>query len=77
MLSGAEIVIGCGAAGIELVEEKTVLGVDSLKVAIDLNAVPPAGIGGLSLTDKAKPIGSGVGFFLVDGYENCGYRLFT
>jgi hypothetical protein len=33
-----------------------------MKVAIDLNAVPPAGIGGLSVTDKAKPIGSGVGY---------------
>ncbi len=61
-LSGAEIVIGCGAAGIELVDKETMLGLDSLKVAIDLNAVPPAGVGGVGVTDKAAPIGSGVGY---------------
>ena len=27
-----------------------------LKVAIDLNAVPPSGLGGISVTDKAKPL---------------------
>ena len=61
-LEGAEIVIACGAAGVELVSESLVGGVESLKVAIDLNAVPPAGIGGLSITDKATPFGSGVGY---------------
>ena len=61
-LSDVDIVIGCGAAGIELVDEKTILEAGSLKVAIDLNAVPPAGIGGLGVTDKAKPLGSGVGY---------------
>jgi hypothetical protein len=61
-LKGAEIVIGCGAAGIELVDQETLASIGSLKVAIDLNAVPPAGIGGITLTDKAKPIGSGVGY---------------
>lgn len=61
-LSDADIVIACGAAGIALVDQKTILAADSLKVAIDLNAVPPAGIGGLGVTDKAKPIGSGVGY---------------
>ena len=61
-ISNTDIVIACGAAGIELVDEKTVVEADSLKVAIDLNAVPPAGIGGLGVTDKAKPIGSAVGY---------------
>jgi hypothetical protein len=62
VLAGANIVIGCGAAGVELADEQTILGVDTLKVAIDLNAVPPSGIGGLVMTDKAKPFGSGVGY---------------
>jgi hypothetical protein len=61
-LDGASIVISCGAAGIELVDEQTILAVDTLKVAIDLNAVPPSGIGGLGVADKAKPLGSGVGY---------------
>jgi hypothetical protein len=61
-LAGAEIIIGCGAASVELVSEQTILGIDTLKVAIDLNAVPPAGIGSVGTTDKAEPIGSGVGY---------------
>ncbi len=61
-LSDVAIVIGCGAAGVELVNENTIQASQSLKVAIDLNAVPPSGIGGLAVTDKAKPIGSGVGY---------------
>jgi hypothetical protein len=61
-LTDAEIVISCGAASVQLVEEQTILGVESLKVAIDLNAVPPTGIGALNATDAAKPFGSGVGY---------------
>ena len=59
-LEQAEIVIACGATGVELVSESEITALSSLKVAIDLNAVPPAGIGGLGVTDKAKPFGSGV-----------------
>ncbi len=51
---------GCGrrhcgrAPGVELLPEKILRGCDqSLKVAIDLNAVPPAGIGGIQPQDKA------------------------
>jgi hypothetical protein len=62
VLDGAQIIVGCGAAGIELANQPTIKGIDTLKVAIDLNAVPPGGIGGLEGTDKAKPIGSGVGY---------------
>lgn len=62
VLEGAEIVIACGAAGVELVEASRIETLASLAVAIDLNAVPPAGIGGIGATDKAKPIGHGVGY---------------
>jgi methylenetetrahydrofolate/methylenetetrahydromethanopterin dehydrogenase (NADP+) len=58
-LSAADIVISCGAAGIELANQATLHGLPSLKVAIDLNAVPPAGLGGIGVTDKAKPLGNG------------------
>jgi hypothetical protein len=61
-LEGAELVIACGAAGVELVSESLIQSIESLKVAIDLNAVPPAGIGGLGVTDKAVSFGSGVGY---------------
>jgi hypothetical protein len=61
-LRGAEVVIACGAAGVELVSESLIRSIDTLKVAIDLNAVPPAGIGGLAVTDKGTPFGNGVGY---------------
>ena len=61
-LEQAAIVISCGAAGIQLVDESAVTRLETLKVAIDLNAVPPAGVGGLGVTDKAKPFGAGVGY---------------
>jgi len=55
MLAQCDVVIACGAAGIELVDAKTLAEApESLKVAIDLNAVPPAGLGGVGAMDKAK-----------------------
>lgn len=52
-LDGAAIVIAAGAPGIELLPEHVRTACPSLKVAIDLNAVPPAGIGGIQPGDKA------------------------
>jgi len=55
MLRQCDVVIACGAAGVELVDAKTLGDApESLKVAIDLNAVPPAGLGGVAAMDKAK-----------------------
>lgn len=55
LLGQCDVVIACGAAGVELVDAKTLgQAPDNLKVAIDLNAVPPAGLGGVGVTDKAK-----------------------
>lgn len=62
VLKDAQIVIACGAAGAELVDQKAMLAIESLKVAIDLNAVPPVGIEGIGVADKAKEYGSGVGY---------------
>lgn len=50
---GADIVIAAGAAGVELLPADVHSGCDELRVAIDLNAVPPLGIGGLEVTDRA------------------------
>lgn len=55
-LDGADIVIAAGAAGVTLVPEQALKAANGLKVAIDLNAVPPAGIVGVGVTDKAKAI---------------------
>jgi len=50
---GVDIVIAAGAAGVELLSSELREGCGSLRVAVDLNAVPPLGIGGVEVTDKA------------------------
>ncbi|MDA8697547.1 NADP-dependent methylenetetrahydromethanopterin/methylenetetrahydrofolate dehydrogenase [Rhodopirellula sp.] len=62
VLQDQEIIIACGAAGVELLSEQSLVALPNLCVAIDLNAVPPAGLGGIGVTDKAKPIGTAVGY---------------
>jgi hypothetical protein len=52
-LVGCELVIAAGAAGVELLSADARRNCASLRAAIDLNAVPPAGIGGIEVFDKA------------------------
>jgi hypothetical protein len=47
-------VIAAGAAGVVLLPKQHRQGCASLRVAIDLNAVPPAGIEGIEVSDKAE-----------------------
>ncbi len=51
---GVTLVIAAGAAGIELLSAERRGSLKSLRVAVDLNAVPPLGIGGVEVMDKAK-----------------------
>jgi hypothetical protein len=53
-LNGQSLVVAAGAAGTVLLPKAARLACKSLKVAIDLNAVPPLGIEGGEVTDKAK-----------------------
>ena len=53
-LEGATIVIAAGAAGVQLLSADVRREAKSLKVAIDLNAVPPLGIGGVEVVDKGR-----------------------
>jgi hypothetical protein len=53
LLKSCQLVIAAGAAGVQFFSEKEWTGSPSLKVAIDLNAVPPAGLEGIGVTDKA------------------------
>ena len=53
-MEGVDIVIAAGAAGIELLDLSTRKASSSLRVAIDLNAVPPVGIAGIGVMDNAK-----------------------
>ena len=53
LVDGVQLVISAGAAGIELLSTEARQKASMLQVAIDLNAVPPAGLGGIEVTDKA------------------------
>ena len=53
-LADAQVVISAGAAGVEMLSADARQGCRSLRVAIDLNAVPPAGLAGVDLMDKAQ-----------------------
>ena len=52
-LEGSQLLIAAGAAGVELVSASALESATDLKVAIDLNAVPPLGIAGIGVTDRA------------------------
>ena len=52
-LEDAGLLISAGAPGIQLVSTQERQAVSTLEVVIDLNAVPPLGIEGVEVTDKA------------------------
>lgn len=51
-LHQSQAVYGCGAAGIQLLSAAELASATQLKVAIDLNAVSPAGLEGIHMMDK-------------------------
>jgi hypothetical protein len=53
-LVGRTLVIAAGAAGALLLPKSARSACPDLRLAIDLNAVPPAGIEGVDVTDKGK-----------------------
>jgi hypothetical protein len=52
-LERVQIVIAAGAPGVELLSALARADCQELAVAIDLSAVPPAGLAGIAVTDKA------------------------
>lgn len=57
-LQNVDALFACGAAGICLAEENDWRNSSQLRVAVDLNAVPPLGIEGIDVMDKAKESGN-------------------
>ena len=55
-IKNADIVVSTGAAGIELLSAELVASAPQLKVAADVNAVPPAGIAGVDAFQDGEPI---------------------
>ena len=82
-VDGVDIVIAAGASGIQLLSENVWRDASSLRVAIDLNAVPPLGIEGIDVMDKAvdrKSVSTygaiGVGGTKMKIHKECIRRLF-
>jgi methylene-tetrahydromethanopterin dehydrogenase len=55
-IADADVLLACAAAGVEVVGAEDLPFAKRLKVAADINAVPPAGIAGVGATDDAKPL---------------------
>ncbi len=53
-MRGVSVLVAAGAAGVQLISRDRFEHCDALRVAIDLNAVPPLGIEGVNVTDKAQ-----------------------
>lgn len=55
-------VFGCAAAGVQLLNPTQLKQAGRLKVAIDLNAVPPEGLAGIAVTDNAVSRGDRIDY---------------
>jgi ribulose 1,5-bisphosphate synthetase/thiazole synthase len=84
ILDGTEVLLNSGPAGVQMVPKQVWTSVKTLKVAVDLNAVPPLGIEGIDVQDEgAKREGVvvfgafGIGNFKTKLHKACVARLFT
>ena len=55
-IAGADVLLACAAAGVQVVRQEDLGLVTGLKVAADVNAVPPAGIAGVGVMDHGVPL---------------------
>ena len=58
-LASAEVVVCCAKAGVQVLSAQWLAGCGKLVVAADVNAVPPAGIEGLSASDDGVELPGG------------------
>lgn len=56
LLAGADVVLNCAAAGVQTLTKAQLARADRLRVAADVNAVPPAGLEGVAVEDDGAPI---------------------
>jgi methylene-tetrahydromethanopterin dehydrogenase len=56
LVSGADVVFNAAMAGVQVMNKTHLQAAQRLKVACDVNAVPPEGIEGVGVLDDAKPI---------------------
>lgn len=55
-IADADVLLACAAAGVQVVTRDALGAAARLKVAADVNAVPPEGIAGVGVMDDAKPL---------------------
>ena len=84
VLDGVEVLLNSGPAGVQMVPQSAWENLETLKVAVDLNAVPPLGIEGIAVDDAGRQrhgvtvYGAfGVGNFKTKLHKACVTRLFT
>jgi ribulose 1,5-bisphosphate synthetase/thiazole synthase len=84
LLEGAEILLNSGPAGVQMVPRSAWTAAKSLRIAVDLNAVPPLGIEGVDVNDAGEKregvvvYGAfGVGNFKTKLHKACVTKLFT
>jgi methylenetetrahydrofolate/methylenetetrahydromethanopterin dehydrogenase (NADP+) len=84
LLEGVEVLLNSGPAGVQLVPESAWTGTRQLRIAVDLNAVPPLGIEGIEVGDAdverhgVVVFGAfGIGNFKTKLHKACVARLFT
>jgi ribulose 1,5-bisphosphate synthetase/thiazole synthase len=84
ILKGAEILLNSGPAGVQMVPKSVWTAVKTLRVAVDLNAVPPLGIEGVEVEDAGVKrdgvivFGAfGIGNFKTKLHKACVAKLFT
>jgi methylenetetrahydrofolate/methylenetetrahydromethanopterin dehydrogenase (NADP+) len=84
VLDGAEILLNSGPAGVQMVPKAAWTSVKTLRVAVDLNAVPPLGIDGVDVNDAGVKRNGvivfgafGIGNFKTKLHKACVARLFT
>ncbi len=59
-LAGADVLLACAAAGHQVVSADDLRAAGALRVAADVNAVPPTGIAGVAVMDNGVPL-AGIG----------------
>ena len=82
-LEGCDAILAAGAAGVQLLRQQQWQDSPTLRVAIDLNAVPPAGIEGIDVVAAGSQVGDkvvygavGVGDLKMKIHKRCLVRLF-
>ncbi len=55
-IAEADVVLGCAAAGVQVLNVAQLAHARRLKVAADVNAVPPEGIAGVGVMDEGAPL---------------------